>query len=438
MNVNAQVDGDVQATGRPRPVVMFVDDEANILSAVRRLFRTSEYEIVTVGSGREALAYMAGNPVDVVVSDMRMPEQTGAELLCIVKQRWPECMRIILTGYADMTDTISAINRGEIYRYLLKPWQDDEFMAVVRDALGIKHLRDERTRLEALVRQQNRELEQKVRERTAELQKAMGLLSTAHDTLKKSFVASIKVFTSLIELRGDTIGAHSRRVADLAKQIARGMGLSDAEAQEVMVAGLLHDIGKLALPDRLLEIPYVAMSPPDRVEFEKHAVNGQAALMAVEQLQRPGMMIRHHHERYDGKGYPDELALEQIEIGARILAVANDFDELQMGLLEERALDRNAAAHSMLRQAGKRYDPRVMEVFASLVLTPDAKPPQEEVAMKSMELRPGMILARDLRTQNGMLLLAKDYALDERLIEQIFGFERSARAPLPIFIYKPE
>ncbi|MBV8464545.1 MAG: response regulator [Burkholderiales bacterium] len=420
------------------PKVLFVDDEANILSAIRRVFRTCHYDIATAGSGAEALAYLGSHPVDVIVSDMRMPEQSGAELLGIVKERWPETMRIILTGYADVNDTISAINRGEIYRYMLKPWKDDEFLAVIRDAVGVKALKDERTRLEQLVRKQNRELEQKVKERTADLQKAMTMLSSAHDSLKKSFVTSIKMFTSLIEMRGGTMAGHSRRVGDLAKQIAKAMGVSDMEAQEVMVAGLLHDIGKLVLPDRLVETPYVQLTPADRIEFEKHAMNGQAALMAVEQLQRPGTIIRQHHERYDGKGYPDGLALEQITLGARILAVANDFDALQIGTLEEHPQQREDAIRNIVNQSGKRYDPKVVDAFRQIVGSTEAAPPADEIAMKSNELKPGMILARDLSTKDGMLLLAKDYALDERLIEQIFSFERSARAPLPIYIYKSE
>ncbi|WP_034607411.1 HD domain-containing phosphohydrolase [Chitinimonas koreensis] len=424
---------------------MFVDDEANILSAMRRLFRGRDFDVVTAGSGREALAYLEANPVDLVVSDMRMPEQTGAELLCIVRQRWPDVMRIILTGYADVNDTMQAINTGEIYRYLLKPWNDDEFVTVVQGALMVKGLRDEKARLEKLVHRQNRELvelnsglEQKVRERTAELQRTMAQLNSAHESLKKGFVTSIKVFTSLIEMRGGAIAGHSRQVADLARQIARELGLTEMEAQEVMVAGLLHAIGKLGLPDKLIQTPYVQLSAAERAEFEKHPVNAQAALMALEQLQKPAHLIRHHRERYDGKGHPDGLALEQIPLGSRILALANDFFSLQNGTLEERSLGRDDAARAILAQSGKRYDPKVVAAFAKLLGAKPAEPPRAEVAVKSAELKVGMVLARDLSTQGGMLLLARDYALDDRLIEQIHSFERSARQPLPIYIYKTE
>ncbi|MGQ5523028.1 HD domain-containing phosphohydrolase [Chitinimonas sp. PSY-7] len=425
-----------------RPVILFVDDEANILSSLRRLFRSSNYNVLTANSAREALGLFEQGPIDLVVSDMRMPEQSGAELLTQVKGQWPNTVRIILTGHADLSDTIRAINSGEIYRYLLKPWNDEEFTGVVRDALAVKSLRDEKERLEKLVRQQNAELqslnsnlEEKVRERTAEVQRTMGLLSTAHESLKKSFLTSIKVFTALIEQRGGTIAGHSRRVADLAKKMAQEMGLSDNDAQEVMVAGLLHDIGKLGLPDKLIQTPYVLLNSTDRAEFEKHTVNGQAALMALEQLTKASLMIRHHHERYDGKGYPDGLALDRIPIGARILAVANDFDSLQNGTLEEHPLNRSDAVKVIISQSGKRYDPNAVEAF-KLLVGGEAEPVSTEAAVRSAELKPGMILARDLHTANGMLLLAKDHALDERLIGQIFQFERSARQPLPLFIYR--
>ncbi|PHV11703.1 response regulator, partial [Chitinimonas sp. BJB300] len=267
-------------TADVRPVILFVDDEANILSSMRRLFHSSPYSILTANSGHEALALFEQSAIDLVVSDMRMPEQSGAELLTLVRARWPDTVRIILTGHADLTDTIRAINSGEIYRYLLKPWNDEEFTSVVKDALAIKALRDEKVRLETLVRQQNSELqslnsslEEKVRERTAKVQRTMGLLSTAHESLKKSFLTSIKVFTALIEQRGGVIAGHSRRVAELARKIAHELGLSDTDGQEIMVAGLLHDIGKLGLPDKLIQTPYVLLSSAERVEFEKHTVN---------------------------------------------------------------------------------------------------------------------------------------------------------------------
>ncbi|WP_143747069.1 HD-GYP domain-containing protein [Chitinimonas sp. BJB300] len=164
--------------------------------------------------------------------------------------------------------------------------------------------------------------------------------------------------------------------------------------------------------------------------------HGQAALMALEQLTKAALMIRHHHERYDGKGYPDGLALERIPVGARILAVANDYDSLQNGTLEERPLTRNDAIKVITSQSGKRYDPNVVEIFKSL-MGEEAEPVSTETSIRCAELKPGMVLARDLHTSSGMLLLAKDRALDERLIGQIYQFEHSARQPLTLFIYKP-
>ncbi|MBV8467985.1 MAG: response regulator [Burkholderiales bacterium] len=428
-----------------QPALLFVDDEENILSSMRRLFRGRPVQLATALSGAEALAYLEKHEVDVVVSDMRMPHQTGAELLSIVKDRWPSTMRIILTGYAEVDDTLAAINEGEIYRYVLKPWDDIHFISVVEGAIEVKAMRDEQARLQRLVRRQNRELadlnavlERKVEQRTAELQAVTRQLAFANDNLKKGFVTSIKTFTSLIEMRSGSMAGHSRRVADLAKLIATQMGLVEAEAHEIMVAGLIHDVGKLVLGDHLIEVPYSQLSNTDRQEFEKHTINGQAALMAIDQLQGAAVFVRHHHERFDGKGYPDGLAEESIPLGARILSVANDFDALQIGTLEDRPLTREDAIRTIRSQSGKRYDPEVVDAFSAVINEPQAPTAKPETPARSGDLIVGMVLSRDLSTHTGMLLLAADHVLDERNIEQIQQFERSGKQPLPIFIYKPQ
>jgi len=431
--------------GTRQPTLLFVDDEENILSSMRRLFHGRSAQLATASSGAEALAYLEQHEVDVVVSDMRMPHQTGAELLSVVKEKWPSTMRIILTGYAEVDDTLAAINQGEIYRYVLKPWDDTHFLSVVEGAIEVKAMRDEQARLQRLVRRQNRELadlntvlERKVEERTAQLQAVSRQLAFANENLKTGFVTSIKIFTSLIEMRSGTMAGHSRRVADLAKQIAKEMGLVEAEAEEIMVAGLIHDVGKLVLADHLIEVPYSQLSNADRLEFEKHTINGQAALMAIDQLQGAAVFVRHHHERFDGKGYPDGLAEERIPLGARILAVANDFDALQIGTLEDHPLTREDAARTIRLQAGKRYDPEVVDAFNALADGPPLVVAKPEILAKSGDLVVGMVLSRDLSTHTGMLLLAADRVLDERNIEQIQQFERSGKQPLPIFIYTPQ
>jgi response regulator RpfG family c-di-GMP phosphodiesterase len=176
----------------PEPAtLLFVDDEPGILSALRRLFRPHGYRILVAESGAAGLAQLEQEPIDLIISDMRMPEMDGAAFLKQVCQRWPSTMRILLTGYADVTSTVAAINEGEIYRYIAKPWDDQEIVNTVRDALDRQRLESENRRLTALTQAQNEELkalnaglEQKVAERTAELQQALSRVEQTHGELK--------------------------------------------------------------------------------------------------------------------------------------------------------------------------------------------------------------------------------------------------------------
>ena len=434
------------ASTEPRQLtLLFVDDEANILSALQRLFRPQGYRIFTAESGREGLEILERETVDLVISDMRMPEMNGAQFLEQVRAKWPDTVRVLLTGYAEISATIDAINKGQIYRYISKPWEDTDMILLVRQALDSRALEQEKKRLEALTQRQNEELkqlnsslEQKVQARTVDLRRAMDLLNLAHEKLKKGFLTSIHVFSNLIELREGALAGHSRRVADLARKIAQHMGLSEAETQDVLVAGLLHDIGKFGLPDKLLQKPFGALTSEERAEVVKHPALGQAALMALEQLKEAAKIIRSHHERFDGLGYPDGLAGLAIPLGARILAVVNDYDALQTGSLASKRMSAEEAARFVKESRGKRYDPQVVDTFFGVVgvVAPSAESQgqEQELPVSAGQLTPGMMLARDLTTRNGMLLLAQDFLLDADLIAQIRKFEKMDGAPLAIYI----
>lgn len=420
--------------------LLFVDDEANILSALKRLFRPLGYSIFTAESGAAGFEVLERNPIDLVISDMRMPEMSGAEFLEKVRVKWPDAVRILLTGYADVTSTIAAINKGEIYRYIAKPWDDNDIVLTVKHALERKNLELEKQRLEALTLKQNDELkdlnanlEAKVTERTEEVRQTMGFLEVAHKQLKDSYLISLKVFSNLMELREGAMGGHSRRVADLARRLAQRLGLSDNEVQDVMFAGLLHDIGKIGLSDRLLHKPFASLTTEERAEVIKHPVTGQAALMALGSMKETARLIRSHHERFDGLGFPDGLLGMAIPRGARILAVANDYDALLTGSLMSKQMSETEAREFLLEGRGKRYDPKVTDVFLEMLgaIGPSVDP---EVKIPSSALRGGMALARDLVSHEGLLLLSKDYLLDDAMIRQIREFEQAEGKSLVIYV----
>lgn len=437
---------ETETTPAAPATLLFVDDEQNILASLKRLFRPLGYTIHTAGGGAEALSVLEKEIVDVVVSDMRMPEMDGAQFMEQVAKRWPDTVRILLTGYADITSTIAAINKGGIWKYINKPWDDNDLKQSVHNALERKLLLDENQRLQQLTRKQNDELrelnsslEAKVAARTSEIQQMMDQLELTHETLNKSYAQSVKVFASLIEMRERQGCGHVRRVADLAQRLALKLGMNATDAQDVMYAALLHDIGKIALPDKLLAKPFAELQPAERQEVAKHPVIGQGVLMALEPLQETARYIRSHHELWDGKGYPDGLSGEQIPLGARILAVASDYDALQLGSLTTTKMSPKDARDFIVNNSGKRYDPRIVAIFAGLpVDSALATPVEKGTKVASRDLRAGMTMTNDLVTKDGVLLLSRGYLLDEHLIAKIQNVEKSLGSEFDIYVTFPQ
>lgn len=407
----------------PAARILCVDDEPNILSSLRRLFRTKGYSVLTAPGGQEGLTLLETEPVDLVISDMRMPVMDGAAFLEHVRSRWPDTIRLLLTGYADVQSIIEAINRGEIYRYIPKPWDDHDILLVVRHALERKALQAEKLRLEALTHRQNEELkllnanlEAKVEERTAELQ-------IANEKLKNNFLTSIKVFSSVIEMRGGKLVGHSRRVADLARRMALRMKMNVREAQEIFVSGLLADIGKIGFSDDLLEIAVNTMNGEQLGQFHKHTIRAEQLLMPLEDLQGAAKILRSQHERYDGTGFPDGLCGEDIPLGSRILAVASDYDNLQQGALVQRRLSAEEAQKLIIRGAGNRYDEKVTAAFKYVVMGVGEEELIDDMEVSARDLQAGMILSRDLLSRDDVLLLPAEHALSERMIEKLRQYD---------------
>ena len=425
---------------RPPATILVVDDEPGILSSLRRLLRPAGYRIFTAEGGQAGLSILEQEAVDLVISDMRMPEMNGAQFLEQVRNRWPGTTRILLTGYADVSSTIEAINRGEIYRYIAKPWDDNDLTLIIRDALEHRRLQNENARLLVLTRAQNDELrdlnanlEDKVKQRTAEIEQINSFLNQANEKLKQNFLVSIKMFSGLMELRGGSMAGHSRRVADLSRKLAAQMGLDAREQQDVFFAGLLHDIGKIGFTDTLLSRPVSRMNGEDQGLYRRHSVAGESALMPLDELKDVAKLVRAHHERFDGQGFPDGLEGSNIPIGARILSVVNDYDGLQTGTLSERRMTAEEAKTMILQSRGKRYDPEVAKAFVEL-LGGLGNEIVRERAVSHADLKVGMVLSRDLLSREGVLLLSADFVLDIRLVKQIQDYARRENHAIPIYI----
>jgi response regulator RpfG family c-di-GMP phosphodiesterase len=418
--------------------VLVVDDEPNILAALRRLFRTTGWRILTAGNAEEALAVLAIEPVNAVLSDMRMPGMDGVQLLERVRLGWPSVARLLLTGQADLGSTITAINRGSLHRYITKPWNDDELVLTLSQVVQRQQLEADKLALERLTHQQNEELKSLNAGLEARVATRTGELATANDKLKRNYLTSIKAFTALIELRGSAQVGHARQVADLARRIARVMALPSGTAHNLAIAALLHDIGHIGLSDTVLARPVSRLDRDELRRYQLHPVLGEQALLASDDMQGVAPLIRSHHERWDGQGFPDGLRGAAIPLGARILAVADTFEDLRSGRIDGEALSQGDALRAVLAARNSQFDPDVVDAFAGLFFAAPPKPTLATLRLPTADLRPGHTLSQDFVSPEGVLLLSVGQRLTDDLIGRIRAFELKHGLTLTLAVQLPQ
>lgn len=398
-----------------RVKVLFVDDEENVLSALRRMCLDEDFDVSLAASGDAGLEVLRNDPsVGVIVTDHRMPGMSGSEFLARAREIAPSAVRIVLTGYADLAAAVDAINRGGAHRYIAKPWNDDDLVQTLRDAVARYRLESENRRLAGVVARQNEELkvwnaelERRVLAQTETIRGQNEELTALNARLRGAFEATLCTFSALIELRDRRVRDHSQGVACASEASARALGLREPEIAQIRAAALLHDIGKIGVPDVLLLKSYDEMSAQERREYEAHPVRGQTALESVDELSEAGGLVRHHHERFDGGGYPDGLAGTRIPLGARIIALADFLDRSAAALCGDNAVE--FALEAARKAAGTRFDPALFpcaaramgEVLASRLPGRGAV----EKALRPADLREGMVLSRDVRSGTGVLVL---------------------------------
>lgn len=421
--------------------VLAVDDEPNIVAALRRMLRSRGFTVHTALGGHEGLQVLDTQPIDAIISDMRMPEMSGAQFLQQARLKTPEAVRILLTGYADITSTIEAVNNGEIFRYLSKPWDDEVLLSVLHDGLERKRLARERDLLLALTREQNAQLqahaehlEEKVRERTADLQNASDDVKAAHARISTDFQGTVKMLATLLEKRPGLSDGRSRRVAEQVKQLGPRVGLAGAELQDAIYAALLEDLGKLTFPELWLTTPLHMLSARDREQFMKHPLHGEAHLMSLTSLRGAGQVLRSLYERFDGKGVPDELKGDRIPLGSRVLRAASEYEGLRSGLIEARRFSHEDACKWLRNGHGTRFDPRVSQALLELLSEDSNTAPTQTFTILS--LQPGMVLARDLTAGVGVLLLSKDHVLDDPMIRRLHAFQNRVGKNLDVVVYR--
>ena len=455
--------------------LLFVDDEESITKALNRIFRKEGYEIQTALSGQEGLDVLKEDkkPFFLIISDQRMPGMTGAQFLEKAKKILPNAMRILLTGYSDMDAIVDAINKGEIHRYLTKPWNDDNLLIQIRQTLEQYELIVENKRLLVLTRKQNIELnelnkhlEQKVEERSREIIKKNKELEDINKKLEKSFLNAIRLLSSLIESLNPKLGEHMRQVAPIAREIAEEYGLDRKELDQIEIAGMLHDIGLLGLPEKILEKDEDDLSEKEFYMYSQHPAIGQICLQPIESLDQVGAIIFSHHEHYDGSGFPSGLKGEEIPIGARIIGVVADYCKIvetwptdvnqimakarkyigpsvnNISFTDSKNLINDIAKRILLVHATQKYDPDVVMRLVKR-LEPDeteSKKQQKEKEVLSIhfdDLKEGMVLVKSLCTADGRPLLLIGTALNESLISTIHRLWKEKAIEGPIYVKSP-
>jgi putative nucleotidyltransferase with HDIG domain len=406
--------------------VLFVDDEKSILSSLKRLFFDDPaLQILTAESGAEGLALFKDNRIDLVVADFRMPQMNGSQFLAQVKALSPRTIRIILTGYADMDAIISSVNTGEVYRFLTKPWNDDDLKGTIRKALEYADLLERNEQMAAKIKSQNDELvalnaslEQKVKQRTEQLEKAIKFLKELTETVKKNFHGMVLLFTDLMALSNMFLGAHSKRVADLSSAVAARLRL-DTEASEVVYYGaLLHDIGLVGASENIVNKQSSLLTEEETARYRQHPIIGEKVISAVHNLKRVAAVIRSHHEDFAGGGYPDGISGREIPLGARIVRIANDYDSL----IFKEGMKPKEAVNLMSERSALAYDPEIFNYFLNVAEENIGKGEGQIHQIAVHELKAGMYLVDDVILKNGLLLVPKGAVVTSAILEKIASF----------------
>lgn len=430
-----------------KATILFVDDEKNILSSLNRLFRPVIENIITAEGGQEGLEILKTVQVDIVISDMKMPEMDGAQFLAQVADKYPDTIRILLTGYADVTSTIDAINKGNIYRYISKPWEDNDIRLTIVHALKGKFIEKEKNRLQALSESQNLELkelnedlENRVKSRTEEVRQTMGQLQLTHNSLKNSYQTTIKVFSNIIELREASDSTLTNNISELVEKMAEQVGMSKEETQQVVFASQLRNLGRIGLPDELNKKSFGDLNNEEKSQVMRHCLIGQGILMSLEYLNEASTYIRHQYERFDGKGYPDQLQGKSIPFGARIITLASDYYSMQFGKFSSEKMTTKDSLDYIQRNRNIRYDPILINVMLKILgisNTDNNEIKQKKILERTVfthELEEGMVLTRNLTMKNGVVLLAKGQKITSNLIRSILKMESSVNEKLDVFI----
>lgn len=319
--------------------ILIVDDESGNLRLLTRLFRT-EYEVLTAESGIEALELLDLHDVALIISDQRMPGMTGIDFLKRSAEVRIHTLRILLTGYTDARALVEAINSGVVYKYISKPWVNEDLQQTVRRAL--QHYETIRSQHQLWLQGQ----------------RLKGQLKTSSE----NFATMV---SELVGLKDPYSSGHARRTGEYAVSLARYLNLDDQQVDQLRAAALLHEVARIGIPN---EIMFKSDALTEK-ELEAMAWNCESAvgiLGSVEEFEVAASILRYQHEHFDGSGFSEHLSGEEIPLASRILAVANAYDEMTEPRPLKPVFTHQEAIECLMSECGKKFDPTVVEAFSDL------------------------------------------------------------------------
>lgn len=332
------------------PSILIVDDDASVRDVISVLLREEGYACICVESAEAALSQLDKAEAHLVISDMKMPGKDGMWLLEHLRRKHAETAVIMLTGYGDTENAVECLRRGAT-DYLLKPPRVTDLIRSIERALA-------KRRIEVARRRYQRRLERRVKEKTAELSIALRNVEGAYNNTLLALVAAL-------DAREHETSDHSQRVVRYTVATAERLGISGPELDDIARGALLHDIGKIGVPDSILLKPG-KLTPDEWVEMRKHPQIGFDILKAIPFLNVPAEIVLSHQERFDGNGYPRGLKGEAIHIGARIFAIADTLDAMTCDRPYRKGTTYAAAREEILRCSGTQFDPRCVEAFLAI------------------------------------------------------------------------
>jgi cyclic di-GMP phosphodiesterase len=331
--------------------ILVVDDEESIRNALRKFLAQQGYEVLTAGTGEDALASLSRHKVTGMLLDVNLPGVSGIELVPRIMALEPHVALLMLTAVNDATSAALCMQRGAM-DYLTKPIDIAHLGRAIQRALQQRRIRLESQQLDQW-------LKQEVAVRTAEVQ-------FERQNLERISLATLEALVNALEAKDPYLRGHSARVADMSAMVAAEMGRSDEEVELVRTGGRLHDIGKIGIREEVLG----KQGPLTDSEYEhvqQHVVVGSQILSPLVHLEKVISFVRSHHERWDGKGYPDRLAGEAIPIGARIIGAVEIYDALTTSRPYQEKMEPATAVERMRDLVGTVLDPTVYDALAAVV-----------------------------------------------------------------------